>query len=1179
MPTPITATPEVLARLAIICRIYNLGKHFEDQIDVNRFYFTAPEVNANTSVVKNTVIHAYSKSISDRVGARVIYYNRVNLASLVKTPLITKGSSARVNDILYLLNTHFGAPFNTNDFADITLPAQGVFSVNALGDSIYFTGTLSMRLKVGSPAAIAAYNASLAPVANFTTYGNAFGDYPFTAAFADTSTNTPAFWEWDFGDGGVSTLQNPTHVYTSAGLKTVSLKATNLYSEDTVVKTNFISVTARTPSITFFGLNPRDLNSGETTLVSFSAVGLLPSTNYTPTLYGDPFQAGASILATLPVVFTNVNGEVSASNVSAVFNRSSFNGSVIIRLTDGAGNTYFSADLPVHITSILPATPNFNISLIKLAGRTEAQFADTSAGVVDSYFWDFGDSSNSTTRNPLHVYTSLGRKSLLLRVTNPGGSADLNRTDYFNVQNNYIGENPYWSNVITSIRGDNSLINDATYTLPTVLGSATITDNPSVSGNTDFISPGGGGALYFDGSQGSAVKIPITYLDHPLNFKGNDFTIRFNYYHYPDNFQGGYVFCLGGGYYYSWAELSLQSFTSAGAGKLQIAIRSEGTDGGTPPDIAYFEQISGLPSNQWCEIQVSRQGSVFRVHIDKTLAWTKTDARPVRATNNLAGLGIGGSGWSDNNLPKECIRAAIDNFKIINGVYVDPNIDINNDYLESNVLLKLRFENSDNATSGNINEVQNSTGIAYLGQARASVTQKRSGGSSAYFASSPSWIGTGDGAVFDTGDFCIEFSIYPSDTGSTRALIANRVTDTNGWYIKRNSSGYVSYENKVLGVVRSVTSNVISPSNAWTDILIERANGVVYFYQNDTLITTSADTSNMESTGNGVILGWQHTGAGDPPYYGYMDNFRITKAARKKNSQLPVVDFTIAGSASGQFPFSVNFINQATNANSYLWDFGDGSTSTAANPTHIYTSAAQCNVTLTIDTYFGVRTITKIGYITVHVTAPLTNFVKANLPLDTQAVETKGHTVSLVGNNTFTDGKLNLTGNNSVVVMGASSEFTIGANESFSFECFVTPSQLNTYYQILASTSNNGSATGGFFLEYSTLRGIIFTSDIGGIGYNTAIPFDNVEHHLVVGRLATGSMYIGIDGVIKAIATYGGAFNTSNSALSVGNLLNYSEGGFIGKLRGVRYTVGVDRGYYGAVNSNYTVPSLPLLVD
>ncbi len=45
--------------------------------------------------------------------------------------------------------------------------------------------------------------------------------------FTDQSTNTPISWSWNFGDGTVSTLQNPKKTYTTIGTYTITLITNN----------------------------------------------------------------------------------------------------------------------------------------------------------------------------------------------------------------------------------------------------------------------------------------------------------------------------------------------------------------------------------------------------------------------------------------------------------------------------------------------------------------------------------------------------------------------------------------------------------------------------------------------------------------------------------------------------------------------------------------------------------------------------------------------------------------------------------------------------------------------------------------------------------------------------------------------------------------------------------------
>jgi PKD domain len=57
------------------------------------------------------------------------------------------------------------------------------------------------------------------------------GSQPFTVHFTDTSTGDEIeSWFWEFGDGGTSTLQSPSHLFTSNSTRTVTLTVTGKFS-------------------------------------------------------------------------------------------------------------------------------------------------------------------------------------------------------------------------------------------------------------------------------------------------------------------------------------------------------------------------------------------------------------------------------------------------------------------------------------------------------------------------------------------------------------------------------------------------------------------------------------------------------------------------------------------------------------------------------------------------------------------------------------------------------------------------------------------------------------------------------------------------------------------------------------------------------------------------------------
>ncbi len=60
--------------------------------------------------------------------------------------------------------------------------------------------------------------------------------------FTDQSRGTIDSWEWNFGDGAISTDQSPIHIYEYQDTFTVSLTVTGPAGTDTMTKTDYISV-------------------------------------------------------------------------------------------------------------------------------------------------------------------------------------------------------------------------------------------------------------------------------------------------------------------------------------------------------------------------------------------------------------------------------------------------------------------------------------------------------------------------------------------------------------------------------------------------------------------------------------------------------------------------------------------------------------------------------------------------------------------------------------------------------------------------------------------------------------------------------------------------------------------------------------------------------------------------
>ncbi|WAC05253.1 MAG: PKD domain-containing protein [Methanoregula sp.] len=143
------------------------------------------------------------------------------------------------------------------------------------------------------------------PVANFSANITS-GKVPLAVAFSDLSSGSPTGWSWTFGDGAGSLDRNPVHVYSSAGIYTVSLHVTNADGSDTATKVNYVSVSSPVPPVADFSANT---TSGTAPL----AVAFTDTSSGSPTSWSWNFGDGITTTDRNPVHVYSATGKYTVS--------------------------------------------------------------------------------------------------------------------------------------------------------------------------------------------------------------------------------------------------------------------------------------------------------------------------------------------------------------------------------------------------------------------------------------------------------------------------------------------------------------------------------------------------------------------------------------------------------------------------------------------------------------------------------------------------------------------------------------------------------------------------------------------------------------------------------------------------------------------------------------------------
>lgn len=233
------------------------------------------------------------------------------------------------------------------------------------------------------------------PTAGFSSINNNSCSYPVNVNFTNTSTGATSYL-WNFGDGGTSTAINPSHNYTTPGSYTVSLVATNASNcRDTMTVPVFVNVGVLNPNFT---------------------------------------KSATSVCKNTPVIFTNTStpsgslatwyfGDGTSATGNTVSHAYANAGTYTVKMVADLNGCQDSTTQTITVTQA-PTASFTATNPVSCSVPFSVPFNNSSTGNPTGYLWIFGDGNTSTATNPTHSYTTYGNFNVTLVAYGANGCND-----------------------------------------------------------------------------------------------------------------------------------------------------------------------------------------------------------------------------------------------------------------------------------------------------------------------------------------------------------------------------------------------------------------------------------------------------------------------------------------------------------------------------------------------------------------------------------------------------------------------------------------------------------------------------------------------------------------------------------------------------------------------------------
>ena len=237
------------------------------------------------------------------------------------------------------------------------------------------------------------------PLSEISTNSITNGCMPLEVSFEDISltNNSIVNWQWNFGDGGASNMQNPIYDYINDGNFSVSLIVTDTNGCQSLSTQHNIIDVYKLPVADF--ITDISFSCNQTELVTFTnnSSGAID--------YIWNFGDGSSSSLENPT-HNYISGVYSVTLLSKL-------GNCIDTLVK---TNYIAVDEQLY--------SNFIIDINNGCQGMQVSFTDITTNSPDTWFWDFGDGSTSNVQNPTHIFSNAGVFDITLTTSKGGQCID-----------------------------------------------------------------------------------------------------------------------------------------------------------------------------------------------------------------------------------------------------------------------------------------------------------------------------------------------------------------------------------------------------------------------------------------------------------------------------------------------------------------------------------------------------------------------------------------------------------------------------------------------------------------------------------------------------------------------------------------------------------------------------------